>query len=443
MQNFGVLSGDQSKALGILGYTAVDDFTVYLDSPFPSEDAAGDIAKIEGPEILNIRKEERWAAKKNYSFANSVFLSGGVEYRALICPCFRGRHYSITLRKAPHSSVHPENEEAVKPYPLLSRHPGEDETCPSKYKASIKPKDGYLFTFKEYTDVLFSAIFQSTGKFEPQAGLVVVAGATSSGKSQIVRGIIHEYLCHLIRKRASVENRNVTPEKNSALQRRPHLVTFEDPVEVFYYEDPRTAMEWGLDVTPRQKGIDAGSLTQALQDCLRQTPDLVYIGETRKLSDWKKLVDFAGTGHLIITTCHAGSLTEIASTLCEAVDATTAARRSMLASRLVAITHLRRATLDSSNALGKDRAISKKEAMLPALLRRTPSGINAFTGDGLAGLLPESACEDEARRYCYGRSYFAGKLVHMPDLAQREKDRLEKYRECLTKLAIQYDLEGL
>jgi len=233
------------------------------------------------------------------------------------------------------------------------------------------------------------------------------------------------------------------PALDTVNKRRPHLVTFEDPVEVFYYDDPETAAKWGLDVTPRQKGIDAGSLSEALQDCLRQTPDLVYIGETRELRDWKRLVDFAGTGHLIVTTCHAGSLTEVVSTLCKAVDATTAARRSALASRLVAIAHLRRATVDIANKPGGDQAIFRKDAMLPALLRRTASGINAFTGNGLAALLPESACKDEVRRHCYGRSYFARKLVCMPDLKNREKNQLENYQDRLTKLAIQYDLEGL
>lgn len=434
---------DEPKLSGIACYAGINDFTVYLDSLAPSQDVTNDVKKIESPEILDVRTEERRTAKRRYSYADTVFLSTGSEYRALICPCFRGRNYSVTLRKAPQIHGRPHGELVIKDYQFLTHQPWDDDTCPSQYQASGKPKDGYLFTFKEYTDVLFKTIFESAEEFEPQAGLIVVAGATSSGKSQIVRGIIHEYLRQLIRKRAPVENDKAAPEKKSAPQRRPHLVTFEDPVEVFYYDDPETAAKWGLDVTPRQKGIDAGSLSEALQDCLRQTPDLVYIGETRELRDWKRLVDFAGTGHLIVTTCHAGSLTEVVSTLCKAVDATTAARRSALASRLVAIAHLRRATVDIANKPGGDQAIFRKDAMLPALLRRTASGINAFTGNGLAALLPESACKDEVRRHCYGRSYFARKLVCMPDLKNRAKNQLENYQDRLTKLAIQYDLEGL
>src|SRR6185295_810970 len=101
----------------------------------------------------------------------------------------------------------------------------------------------------------------------------------------------------------------------------PHLITFEDPIETYYAAEAYTphglhaqmsvemaaSREEG-DYTPRQQKLDAGSLKEALHEALRQTPKVLFVGETREKEDWQELIHFAGTGHLVITTAHAGSL---------------------------------------------------------------------------------------------------------------------------------------
>src|SRR5207249_2189827 len=96
---------------------------------------------------------------------------------------------------------------------------------------------------------------------------------------------------------------------------------------------------FGIDYTSRQKGIDVHDLKCASEDALRQTPAVFYIGEVRDASDWKEVLEFAGTGHLVVTTAHAGSLIEAMIKLLGAVDAKTPADRRRYAEKILAVVH--------------------------------------------------------------------------------------------------------
>ena len=109
-------------------------------------------------------------------------------------------------------------------------------------------------------------------------GLVIVVGATGSGKSTTLA--------------AMVGHRN----ENS----RGHIVTIEDPVE---YVHPHNKCV----VTQREVGVDTESWHAALKNTLRQAPDVIMIGEIRERDTMEYGIQFAETGHLCLATLHANS----------------------------------------------------------------------------------------------------------------------------------------
>jgi twitching motility protein PilU len=109
-------------------------------------------------------------------------------------------------------------------------------------------------------------------------GLVIVVGATGSGKSTTLA--------------AMVGYRN---EKT-----RGHIVTIEDPVE--YVHQHR-----GCVVTHREVGVDTDNWHTALKNTLRQAPDVIMIGEIRDRETMEYGIQFAETGHLVLATLHANS----------------------------------------------------------------------------------------------------------------------------------------
>ncbi len=109
-------------------------------------------------------------------------------------------------------------------------------------------------------------------------GLVVLVGATGSGKSTTLA--------------AMVGHRN----ENSF----GHIVTIEDPVE-FMHEHKNCI------VTQREVGVDTESWEAALKNTLRQAPDVILIGEIRDRETMDYAVAFAETGHLCMSTLHANS----------------------------------------------------------------------------------------------------------------------------------------
>ena len=279
-----------------------------------------------------------------------------VPGRGLICFSYVGRYLSVTFRKMSDAKGY----------------------AAGGFSDATERKDN-LFSLSEYCELLYTEIFKKTDSAEHAHGLVVITGATKSAKSEIARGLIELYL-----------------QGKEKSKRRHHLVTFEDPVERFYvYEQVNGCSPWAAvqlptdpatnsDYTPRQKEKDAHRLQEALNDALRQTPALFFVGETRDREEWKVLLDFAATGHLILTTAHAGSLVEAMHKIFEALKVETAADRSEIANKLLGVVHLRRHELEFFE--GKEK--KRPNTLFPALWRRTPRGIAALTCDGLASLVP-------------------------------------------------------
>lgn len=315
-----------------------------------------------------------------------------ISGRALICRSYQGKFLSVSFRKKSQKSSYAPDERASREYPL---------------------------SIKNYCDELYEAMFEFADKGSAKRGLLIIAGATNSSKSEIATGLIHIYL----------------DKRRKDSKGRPHLVTFEDPIEKFY-ENPvesqasnrsveMPAARKGVNYTPREKGKDVESLKEALEDALRQTPAVLFVGETRDKTDWRRLVDFAGTGHLIVTTAHAGSLTEAMHKIFEALDVRTPAERSEIANRLLGIIHIKRHV--------------ETNILVPAIWRRTPTGKNALTAEGLSSLLPYRPERGDDEKGCLGRAWFVKNLIELADDSKLGKEK----RGRLEKEAIKWDLEGV
>jgi twitching motility protein PilT len=106
-------------------------------------------------------------------------------------------------------------------------------------------------------------------------GIVLVAGATGSGKSTTLA-------CML-------EHINGNFKK--------HIVTMEDPIE-FVFEDNQSVIE------QREVGLDTLSFHHALKHVLRQDPDIIMLGEMRDATSFMAAMSAADTGHLVLSTLH-------------------------------------------------------------------------------------------------------------------------------------------
>jgi pilus retraction protein PilT len=109
-------------------------------------------------------------------------------------------------------------------------------------------------------------------------GLILVCGATNSGKSTSLAAMVHHY--------------NQT--------RAGHIVTVEDPIEHFH--DHARCL-----VTHRQVGRDCESFARGLHDALREDPDLLVVGEIRDRATMATALAAAETGLLVLGTMHAAS----------------------------------------------------------------------------------------------------------------------------------------
>ena len=112
-------------------------------------------------------------------------------------------------------------------------------------------------------------------------GLVLVTGATGSGKSSTLAALIDKI------------NR----------ERKVHILTIEDPIEFIHAH--QSSM-----VNQREVGSDTQTFANALKYALRQDPDVVLIGEMRDAETIAAAITMAETGHLVFATLHSNSAAE-------------------------------------------------------------------------------------------------------------------------------------
>ena len=106
-------------------------------------------------------------------------------------------------------------------------------------------------------------------------GLVLVTGATGSGKSTTIAAIIQK----------------INSDKAA------HIITIEDPIE-YMFKDAKST------VNQREVGVDTESFSTALRASLRQNPDVIFVGELRDRETVETALMAAETGHLVFSTLH-------------------------------------------------------------------------------------------------------------------------------------------
>jgi twitching motility protein PilT len=112
-------------------------------------------------------------------------------------------------------------------------------------------------------------------------GVVLVTGATGSGKSTTLAAMI-DYINQ---------------------QAAYHIVTVEDPIE-YTFRDKRSV------INQREVGFDTISFSRALRAALRQDPDVILVGEMRDIETSSIAMTAAETGHLVLSTLHTVDATE-------------------------------------------------------------------------------------------------------------------------------------
>ena len=116
---------------------------------------------------------------------------------------------------------------------------------------------------------------------EAHQGLVLVVGATGSGKTTTIASMLD----HITRTRAC------------------HIVTVEDPIEYLFIDNKAI-------VSQREIGIDVSDFEEALTYLMRQDPDVVFVGEMRDARTVSAGMRAAETGHLVMGTMHSSNASQ-------------------------------------------------------------------------------------------------------------------------------------
>jgi twitching motility protein PilT len=114
-----------------------------------------------------------------------------------------------------------------------------------------------------------------------ERGLILLTGATGSGKSTTLASLINSI----------------------NLSRSEHIITIEDPIE-FLFSEKRSI------ITQREVGIDTNTFAEAMRAALREDPDVILLGEMRDPETIETAMTAAETGHLVLSTVHSPAAAE-------------------------------------------------------------------------------------------------------------------------------------
>ena len=112
-------------------------------------------------------------------------------------------------------------------------------------------------------------------------GLVMITGPTGQGKSTTARALLQRI----------------------NLARPVRIVTIEDPIE-FVFEDAQAQFE------QREVGIDTDTFANGIRNAMRQDPNVIFVGEMRDKESIYAAIQAVETGHMVLTTLHADSISQ-------------------------------------------------------------------------------------------------------------------------------------
>ncbi|MDH3639620.1 MAG: PilT/PilU family type 4a pilus ATPase, partial [Gammaproteobacteria bacterium] len=142
-----------------------------------------------------------------------------------------------------------------------------------------------------------------------ERGLVLLTGATGSGKSTTIASLINEI--------------------NEQYPK--HIITIEDPIE-FLFTDAKSI------ISQRELGVDATTFAMAMTAALREDPDVILLGEMRDSTTMETALTAAETGHLVFSTLHSPAAAETVTRIISSFQAEAQPTiRSKLAQNLLAV----------------------------------------------------------------------------------------------------------
>jgi hypothetical protein len=323
-----------------------------------------------------------------------VMFGDGDPVRALVCNCEGRTYWSVACR------LSKSDKDIYK-----TKRAGCKDDPPFSPIGLVEPKssagDGPVSIARLVEEVSACLTDFSSG------GLIVVAGATSAGKSELAAGILYDR----VMKTRPGEMRHVLTVETPVLKGAMNIGTERD-----------ARLIW---VTRRGLGNadkDAKSLAQILdRDARRQKPAAVLVDEVRDDEEWKCLIDFALTRHLVITTTHASHLNETIARIARGIKCKTEMDWARLGRALLGVIHLSSDVLeaDARSAAIKtqysDVANDSYKVIVPTLWRRTKPAIAGLAHPGLSSIVPRRA-KDTEEDQCLGRAYFA--LKFQKDIAE-------------------------
>lgn len=159
---------------------------------------------------------------------------------------------------------------------------------PQRFRANVFYQQGYL-------SLVIRTLWKTIPNFEQlgipevlkkvaleKSGIILISGTVASGKTTTIN--------------AMIDMMNQTVER--------HIITIEDPVE-YLHEDKKCI------INQREIGIDAHDFNSALKYVVRQSPDVIVIGEMRDAETFNFALASAEVGRLVIATVHAKSVVQI------------------------------------------------------------------------------------------------------------------------------------
>lgn len=174
-----------------------------------------------------------------------------------------------------------------------------------------------------------------------ETGLIIVSGPTGSGKTTTLAALIEEV----------------------NMGTRAHIISVESPIEYFFKN--RNSI-----IRQREIPTHAPTFERAIEDSLREDPDILVIGEMRSAEVMRQTLNAAETGHLVLATMHSSSCAETISRLCMSFPAEIQpAVQAQVADGLIAVINQRLAYLPDEKILVPVLEIMKTNGSVRANIR--------------------------------------------------------------------------